>query len=273
MPPSRRIAAERGNEGSGGRSGPGGWDGREVTAVAGTRMHAAVLGPASAPEVVCVHGLGCSHRYFLPLAGCLAPASRVVAVDLPGFGRTPGPGEPLDIRGLSLALAGWLRATGRGGVPLVANSVGCQVVVDMAVHAPDLLGPVVLVGPTMDDRARSAFRQGVRLAANTRFERAGLVPLLARDYLVCGPRRYFATLSAALADPVERKLRHVRTPTLVVRGARDLIAPREWARQVAGLLPRGDLAEVPDAGHTLNYSAPAELARAIRASHTVGGCF
>ncbi|MGW4663450.1 alpha/beta fold hydrolase [Streptosporangium sandarakinum] len=94
-----------------------GWDGREVTAVAGIPMYAAVLGPASAPEVVCVHGLGCSHRYFLPLARHLAPASRVVAVDLPGFGRTPGPREPLDIRGLSLALAGWLRATGRGGSP------------------------------------------------------------------------------------------------------------------------------------------------------------
>ncbi|GAB2469481.1 hypothetical protein GCM10027187_42050 [Streptosporangium sandarakinum] len=94
-----------------------GWDGREVTAVAGIPMYAAVLGPASAPEVVCVHGLGCSHRHFLPLARHLAPASRVVAVDLPGFGRTPGPREPLDIRGLSLTLAGWLRATARGGGP------------------------------------------------------------------------------------------------------------------------------------------------------------
>ena len=27
---------------------------------------------------------------------------------------------------------------------IVANSVGCQVVVDMAVHAPELIGPVVL---------------------------------------------------------------------------------------------------------------------------------
>ncbi|SNR96872.1 Pimeloyl-ACP methyl ester carboxylesterase [Streptosporangium subroseum] len=227
-------------------------------------MHAAVLGPPSAPEVVCVHGLGCSHRYFLPLARHLVPASRVVAVDLPGFGRTPGPREPLNIRGLSLALAGWLRATGRGGAPLVANSVGCQVVVDLATHAPELLGPVVLIGPTMDADARSAWRQGIRLAANMRFEHPSLIPVLARDYLVCGPRRYFATLAAALADPIEDKLQHVRTPAVVMRGAHDFIVPQAWAWRVASLLPQGKLVEVPGAGHTLNYSAPADVARVIR---------
>ncbi|GAA3006214.1 alpha/beta hydrolase [Streptosporangium longisporum] len=238
--------------------------------MAGVPVHAAVLGPVSAPEMVLVHGLGCSHRYFLPLARCLAPESRAVAVDLPGFGRTPGPREPLDIRGLSRALAGWLRATGRGGTPLVANSVGCQVVVDMAVHAPELLGPVMLIGPTMDAGARSAWRQAARLAGNTTFERPGLVPVLGRDYLVCGPRRYFATLHAALADPIEDKLGHVHVPAMVVRGERDLIAPREWSRRVADLLPRGELTEVPGAGHTLNYSAPAEVTRIIRAAPALG---
>jgi pimeloyl-ACP methyl ester carboxylesterase len=56
-----------------------GWDRAEITTVAGTRMHAAVLGRAMAPAVVCVHGLGCSHRYFLPVArclGCPAPGTR-----------------------------------------------------------------------------------------------------------------------------------------------------------------------------------------------------
>ncbi|MGC5010855.1 alpha/beta fold hydrolase [Streptosporangium sp. DT93] len=246
------------------------WSEHEVTAVAGTPVHAAVLGPASAPETVCVHGLGCSHRYFLPLARCLAPETRTVAVDLPGFGRTPGPREPLDICGLSLALAGWLRATGRGGVPLVANSVGCQVVVDLAAHAPELVGPMVLIGPTMDPAARSAWRLAARLAGNTAFERPGIVPLLGRDYLVCGPRRYFATLRAALDDRVEDKLGDVRVPATVVRGERDLIVSREWSRRFAGLLPQGRLVEVPGAAHTLNYSAPAEVARIIRAIPAFG---
>ncbi|MEV0724285.1 alpha/beta fold hydrolase [Micromonospora purpureochromogenes] len=82
-----------------------GWNAFELTAAAGTRTHAATLGPPGAPEVVCLPGLRCSHRYFLPLARRLAPQARVVAVDLPGFGRTRGPRQPLDMRGLSEALA------------------------------------------------------------------------------------------------------------------------------------------------------------------------
>ncbi|CAM02213.1 alpha/beta hydrolase fold [Saccharopolyspora erythraea NRRL 2338] len=247
------------------RAGTTGWERVEVTAAAGTRVHAAVLGPREAPEVVCVHGLGCSHRYFLPLARCLAPGLRVVAPDLPGFGSTPGSRESPDVRGLSEALAAWLRATARRGVPLVANSAGCQVVVDLAVHSPELLGPVVLTGPTVDRHARSWPRQLGRLVRNGARERSALAFVLLLDYLDCGPRRIITTFNHLLDDPVEHKLHHVPTPAVVVRGSRDPIAPRAWAREVAAALPRGRLAEVPDTGHTLNYSAPERLAEIVTA--------
>jgi pimeloyl-ACP methyl ester carboxylesterase len=238
-----------------------GWSAHEFTAAAGTRVHAAVLGPEGAREVVCVHGLGCSHRYWLPFARALSPRLRTVAVDLPGFGRTRGPAHALDVRGLSLALADWIRATGRGPAVLVANSVGCQVVVDLAVHSPELVGPVVLNGPTFDRHARTTPRQLARLLADAPAERPSLVPALTASYADCGVRRAFATYRYALRDPVERKLRHLRTPVVVARGSRDPIVPRAWAEEVARLLPDGRLAEVPGAGHALNYSAPHELAR------------
>lgn len=240
-----------------------GWTSSEHTAAAGTRVHAAVAGSGS-PTVVCVHGLGCSHRYFAPVAAELAADMTVVAPDLPGFGLTRGPARALDVRGLSLALADWMRRTGRQRCALLANSTGCQVAVDLAVHAPDLLGPVVLVGPTVDRHARSLPRQWGRLVADQRWEPASLGPVLARDWAACGARRYADTLRYMLADPVERKLHHVHTAALVVRGGRDPIVPRSWAREVAGGLPRGRFAEVPGRGHTLNWSAPRELARLTR---------
>jgi len=241
-----------------------GWDAHEFTAAAGTRVHAAVLGPPDAPEVVCVHGLGCSYRYWLPFARALAPHARTVAVDLPGFGRTPGPARALDIRGLSSALADWLRATGRHPALLVGNSLGCQVVVDLAVHAPELVGPAVLNGPTFDRAARSTPIQVARLLRDARRERPSLAPALLASYLDCGVRRAWRTYRYGLHDPVERKLHHLRTPVVVARGTRDPIVPRAWAEEVAALLPDGRSASVPGAGHALNHGAPRELARITR---------
>ncbi|MFC5058423.1 alpha/beta hydrolase [Saccharothrix xinjiangensis] len=236
----------------------------EWTEVEGTPVHAAVLGPPDAPRVVCVPGLGCSHRYFLPLVRLLGREARVAAVDLPGFGRTPGPPEALDVRGLSTALAGWVRATGRGGAVLVANSAGCQVVADLAVHSPELLGPVLMVSPTMDRHARSATRQLARLVADAPRERPALAPVQALDYLRCGPRRIAATFRHLLADRVEDKLGHVRTPTVVVRGSRDPVVSREWAREVAALLPDGRFVEVVGEAHAVHHSAPDRLVPIVR---------
>jgi pimeloyl-ACP methyl ester carboxylesterase len=67
-----------------------------------------------------------------------------------------------------------------------------------------------------------------------------------------------------ISDPVERKLHHVRVPTVVVRGERDPIVPLGWAREVAHTLPDARLVEIPGAGHTVNWSAPKELAEVVR---------
>lgn len=188
----------------------------------------------------------------------------VVAPDLPGFGDTPGPSDALDVRGLSRALAEWLRATGREGATLVANSAGCQVVVDLAAHAPQLLGPLVLNGPAGDPRARGIVRQSLGLLRDVPHERPKLPFVVAGDYLRAGSRRVLATARHLFADSMELKLPLVPTPAVVVRGERDPIVSRHWAVEVTRLLPDGRFIEVPDAGHALIFSAPQTIAQITR---------
>ncbi|TDD99949.1 alpha/beta fold hydrolase [Jiangella asiatica] len=240
------------------------WSGHEFTAVSGNWMHAAVLGEADGVEIVCVHGLGVSHRYYLPLARELASAGLcAVALDLPGFGRSRGPATALGVRGLSLALAGWLRASGREGAPLVANSAGCQVVVDLAVHAPEAVGPLVLIGPTMDSSARNPVRQIVRLLLDVPFERPSVWAVFAGDYARCGLRRAWATFGHLLADRIEDKLGGVLTTVAVVRGQHDPIAPGRWTTFLANGLSDAFCVQVPAAGHVAQYSNPAAVARIV----------
>lgn len=236
----------------------------EWTPLPGGPLHAAVVGPPGAPVVVGVPGLACSHHYFLPLARALAPDARTAVPDLPGFGLSPGPPRALDVPGLARALAAWLRATGRGGAVLVANSLGCAVVVELAAHAPELMGPVVLAGPAIDPRSSRPLGPALRLLSDVRYE-VRPVPRLLHDWLVAaGPRRVLATYRHALRHPIEEVAALVPGPTVVVVGEHDPIAPRDWAERLTRALPHARLVEVPGHAHALTTTAPATLAAIIR---------
>ena len=233
----------------------------------GLRIHARVSineRPERDLDLVLVHGLGVSSRYFVPLAAELAPYARIHAPDLPGFGASARPEGALDVAALADVLAAWMRARGIGVAVLVGNSFGCQVVADFAVRHAGHIGAAVLIGPTIDRRARRALLQLGRLLAASVYERPALWFLVAGEYARTGPRRLLGTLRHALGDAIETKLPRLTVPVLVVRGARDAIAPQEWAEELVRVLPRGRLAVVPGAGHALNYSAPRELAAIVR---------
>ena len=93
--------------------------------------------------VVLVHGLGVSSRYFGPLAERLAGRMRVIAPDLPGWGGSERPDVVLDIGSAADVLAEIIVAEKLGAPTLVANSLGCQFVVELATRRPDLVGALV----------------------------------------------------------------------------------------------------------------------------------
>lgn len=238
------------------------------TPVGGLRMHARVssgAAPEGSPAVILVHGLVVSSRYMVPALRGLAPFHPVYAPDLPGFGESEKPTRVLGVRGLSDALAAWMRTVGLRSAALVGNSMGCQVIVELVLRHPGLVEKVVLQGPTMDPRARNAPQQIWRLLLDTLRESPSLLPIELRDFLAAGAGRSWRTFRYALKDPVEEKLPEVCVPALVVSGSRDPISPRRWAEEVARLLPQGRLAVVPGAPHAANYSAPVEFTRAVRA--------
>ncbi|HEX7125400.1 MAG TPA: alpha/beta fold hydrolase [Thermodesulfobacteriota bacterium] len=222
------------------------------------------LAPRGAPAVVLVHGLGVSHRYLRPLGDRLALRARVYAPDLPGFGASPAPpGRPLDVPELAAALAGFLDAARIGPATFVGNSMGCQVIAELAAGEPARVTRAVLNGPTIDPCARTAVGQIARLLLDALREPPGLVPLVVGDYLRCGPARLWQTFRHALRHPMADTLTRVTAPTVVVRGSRDPLVSRRWAETASRLLPRGRLVELPGVAHAAVYSAPRRLARVV----------
>jgi pimeloyl-ACP methyl ester carboxylesterase len=216
------------------------------------------------PVVVLVHGQVISSLYMVPTARRLAPYFPVLAPDLPGFGLSGKPERVLSVPQLADALGAWMDAIGLPSAALVANSLGCQIAVDLAVRRPALVEALVLAGPTIDRHARNAAVQIARWLRDWRGERPSLALAVLRDFALAGPWRSLRTFHFTLADRIEEKLPLVRAPALVVRGERDPIVPAEWAEEVARLLPRGRLAVIPGGPHCVNYSTPRAFARVVR---------
>ena len=214
------------------------------------------------PPLVCVHGIGMSSRYLVPLMRELASDFHVFAPDLPGSGRSPKPPRALDMAQLSDALGAWLDEQRFDRPPLLGHSLGSQVVSELADRSPDRVGPLVLVSPTVDPATRdhlvwATIRDAPR-------EPPSLLWIATVEFLRTGLLRFAATGRFALADRVEERLRRIEQRTLVVDGARDPIVTVPWSEQVARLLPHGRFAVVPDGAHGVPYGRPGELAALVR---------
>ncbi|WP_245259370.1 alpha/beta hydrolase [Methylobacterium sp. 77] len=227
--------------------------------VDGRMMHARVsvdVVPDDRLPVILVHGLGMSSRYMIPLARHLAPHFEVYAPDLPGFGLSEKPRRPLTVRELAEALATCMHAVGVKRAAFIGNSLGCEVLVELALTHPQLVDRLVLQGPTPDPEARNLVRQILGFFAIAPFERWSLAWVAFADYSRSGIRRYVLTLRSMVDNRIGEKALQVRQPTLVVWGTRDYIVPRAFVMKLAASLPQGRLAVIPGAAHGINYSHP-----------------
>lgn len=222
------------------------------------------VGRNGSQAIILVHGLGLSHRYLMPTAELLASEYRVYVPDLPGHGKSGKLPRALDVAGLADWLAAWILQTGIGRATLFGNSLGCQIIADLAARYPERVEGAVLQGPTTPPEERSWFWQYVRWRQNNRYNPRSLTPVTLRDYWESGMGRVLQTFQYGLEDRIEDKLPQVRAPTLVIRGARDPICHQGWVEEVTRLLPDGRLVVIPGVAHTLVYTAPLELVRVTR---------
>lgn len=221
------------------------------------------VAPPDSPCLVLIHGFVASSRYMVPAMRELAPYCRVHAPDLPGWGESAKPRHALGLAELADVLAQWIQEMGIRRPILLGNSFGCQVVAELAVRYPDIPSGLILLGPTVDPRARSILRQGARLALDVPREKPSLWLLELWDLVRMGLPRAVETIGVMMDDRIEEKLPSIAAVTLIVRGSRDPIAPRKWTEAASRLLPQGRLLFVPGAPHAANYSTPGQLTAAI----------
>jgi pimeloyl-ACP methyl ester carboxylesterase len=117
--------------------------------VGGLRLHYYDAGAGAAPPLVLIHGLGDEadtwRHVFLPLA----ERRRVIALDLPGFGRSDKPHRSYTLTFLARSVWALLSALELDRVVLVGSSLGAFVSQRLAIARPTSVTQLVLIGGSM----------------------------------------------------------------------------------------------------------------------------
>lgn len=221
---------------------------------------------AAPPRVVALHGWARSRRDWAPVLDGLD----AVAVDLPGFGRSPVPPGPWGTAEYADRLADCLDGD---GLVLAGHSFGGRVAVQFAANYPDRVRALVLTGVPLLHRSGRRAAPPLTYRLVRRADRAGLVPARQMEWA----RNRYGSVDYRAAEGVMRsvlvtsvneqyaeQLEAIRTraiPTYLVWGQEDDAVPLETARRAAELL--GDTAEV-DVVAGSSHLLDTRLAAAVR---------
>jgi pimeloyl-ACP methyl ester carboxylesterase len=104
------------------------------------------------PPVLALHGLGLESSSFTGLArGVAALGLRMLAADLPGFGKTPAPKRPLTPAVLAEPVIELARRLDEKPI-IMGMSLGARVALEAALREPDLFRGVVMLAPPLPRR-------------------------------------------------------------------------------------------------------------------------
>lgn len=157
-------------------------------------------GDESRAPLVLVHGLGGSHLNWVRIAPELAGERRVAALDLAGFGLTPGAGRSTSVQANTLLLARFVEEVVGAPAVVVGNSMGGMIAALLAVARPSLVLALGLIDPSLP---LLRLRQDPRVAAQFALF---ATPFVGEGYLRRATRRFSAeervrgTLDLCFAD-------------------------------------------------------------------------
>jgi pimeloyl-ACP methyl ester carboxylesterase len=226
------------------------------------------------PALVLIHGAGGDHLYWPPEVRRL-PGYRVITLDLPGHGKTAGPGCQ-SVQDYARGVAEFIDAVGLFRAVFVGHAMGGAIALALALDYPDRVAGVGLIstGPTLPvpssviENAANlstlplAIRslQEMSLGSQTPENLKGMVlkrltetrqTLLLDDLLACD--RFNVT----------DRLSSIQTPVLVVCGTDDKLTPLRFSEILSSRIPGAALQTMEGTGHMLVLEQPGRLAKLI----------
>lgn len=216
----------------------------------------------SAPLVM-LHGWGHSLIDLHLLGELLGETGKVYLLDLPGFGKSPEPGEVWGTAEYADAVFQFMDQQGLAQADLFGHSFGGRVSIQMAATSPERIRRLILCNsaglrmqPTLKKRLRigairktAAFVKTIDKTFGTSLFQNRFTPRFgSADY-----KRASGMLRSILVRTVNEDLSEllpaIRSETLLLWGSLDTETPIEAGRSMRRLIPQSELIELENHGH------------------------
>ena len=243
------------------------------------------------PGVLLLHGLMGRAAHWAPTARRLAERHRAVALDQRGHGRSDKPADGYTREAYIDDAEAALEQLGLAPAVLIGHAMGALTAWQLAAKRPDLVRALVICDMRASALGAASQREWENWFKSWPLPFATLAdarkwfgeddpwverpnPARGEFYAevmtespdgwrpVFDPEHMLKSRETWVYDAHWEELAQVRCPTLVVRGV-DGELGRAEAQEMVRVLPRGQYAEVPDAGHFLHYDQPEAWRTAI----------
>lgn len=246
------------------------------------------------PAVLFVHGLGGSWRNWLENIPAFARNHRVVALDLPGFGLSPMPPNPLTMKAYGELVVNFADRLGLDRkTALVGHSMGGFIATEAVIDSPERFSSLTLVAAagitfatypqTRKELTRTAIRVMLPIVTNglernlgrKRIRTASFSGVIAHPgmmsreilwelgtYAVKSPGLLQAAYALAGYDTRDR-LPEIKLPTMVIWGEQDRLVPVGAAYSYRKRIPGSELHLIDDTGHMVQMERPQHFNRLV----------